>query len=231
MNVAFPHVDGPATRTVALRVTDNDGATHLVTTTVQITNVAPIANAGGPFVISENAQLTLTGERSTDADGTIVSYEWDFNYNGSNFHTDSTGVHVAFPMLDGPTMRYVSRFAPFKFRTAIFPVANIGTMLAWPILLIGLFFIPGVRIGGVSLIDVGIALFSIGVLFQLVTLPVEFDASRRAMVQLNQLGILAPEEQVGAKKVLDAAALTYVAAAAAAVLQLVRLLILRDRRN
>ena len=108
MNVAFPHVDGPATRTVALRVTDNDGATHLVTTTVQITNVAPIANAGGPYVISENAQLTLSGSNSSDADGSIVSYEWDFNYDGSNFHTDSTGMNVAFPMLDGPTMRTVA---------------------------------------------------------------------------------------------------------------------------
>jgi uncharacterized delta-60 repeat protein len=108
MNVAFPHVDGPATRTVALRVTDNDGATHLVTTMVQITNVAPIANAGGPYVISENSQLTLSGANSSDADGTIVSYEWDFNYDGSNFHTDSTGMNVAFPMLDGPTMRTVA---------------------------------------------------------------------------------------------------------------------------
>jgi Zn-dependent membrane protease YugP len=78
---------------------------------------------------------------------------------------------------------------------------------------------------------VGIVLFSFGVLFQLVTLPVEFDASKRALVQLNRLGLVAPQEQVGAKKVLDAAALTYVAAATAAILQLARLLILRDRRN
>ena len=104
-------------------------------------------------------------------------------------------------------------------------------MLAWPILLIGLFFVPGVRIAGVSLIDIGILLFSFGVAFQLITLPVEFDASRRALIQLNQLGLVSPDEQAGAKKVLDAAALTYVAAAAAAVLQLVRLMILRDRRN
>jgi Zn-dependent membrane protease YugP len=68
------------------------------------------------------------------------------------------------------------------------------------------------------------------VIFQLVTLPVEFDASKRALVQLNQLGMVAPQEQAGAKKVLDAAALTYVAAAAAAVLQLIRLLVIRNRR-
>lgn len=131
----------------------------------------------------------------------------------------------------GHAIQHHQGYAPLRFRTAIFPLANVGTMLAWPILIIGLFFVPGVKVAGVSLIDVGILLFSFGVLFQLVTLPVEFDASRRALVQLNQLGLVAPQEQAGAKKVLDAAALTYVAAAAAAVLQLVRLLILRDRRD
>lgn len=131
----------------------------------------------------------------------------------------------------GHAIQHAKGYAPLQMRTAIFPLANIGTMLAWPILLIGLFFVPGVRIAGVSLIDIGILLFSFGVAFQLITLPVEFDASRRALVQLNQLGLVSPDEQAGAKKVLDAAALTYVAAAAAAMLQLVRLLILRDRRN
>ena len=131
----------------------------------------------------------------------------------------------------GHAIQHAKGYAPLQMRTAIFPLANIGTMLAWPILLIGLFFVPGVRIAGVSLIDIGILLFSFGVAFQVITLPVEFDASRRALVQLNQLGLVSPDEQAGAKKVLDAAALTYVAAAAAAILQLVRLLILRDRRN
>jgi len=148
------------------------------------------------------------------------------NYSEPSIAAISVSAHEV-----GHAIQHAQGYAPLQFRTAIFPVANIGTMLAWPILLLGLFFIPGVSIGGVSLIDVGIVLFSLGVVFQLVTLPVEFDASRRALVQLNQLGLLAPQEQVGAKKVLDAAALTYVAAAAAAVLQLVRLLILRDRRN
>ena len=131
----------------------------------------------------------------------------------------------------GHAIQHAKGYVPLQLRTAIFPMANIGTMLAWPILLIGLFFVPGVRIAGVSLIDIGILLFSFGVAFQLVTLPVEFDASRRALVQLDRLGLVAPDEQAGAKKVLDAAALTYVAAAAASVLQLVRLMILRDRRN
>lgn len=131
----------------------------------------------------------------------------------------------------GHAIQHHQGYAPLQFRTAIFPLANVGTMLAWPILIIGLFFVPGVKVAGISLIDVGILLFSFGVLFQLVTLPVEFDASKRALVQLNQLGLVAPQEQAGAKKVLDAAALTYVAAAAAAVLQLVRLLLLRNHRD
>ena len=79
--------------------------------------------------------------------------------------------------------------------------------------------------------DLGIVLFSAAVTFQLVTLPVEFDASRRAMAQLTSSGALAPQEVAMAKKVLDAAALTYVAAAAMAALQLMRLMVLRRSRN
>jgi Zn-dependent membrane protease YugP len=131
----------------------------------------------------------------------------------------------------GHAIQHAKGYAPLQFRTAIFPLANIGTTLAWPIILVGLLFLPNVSIAGVRLIDVGIALFSLGVLFQMVTLPVEFDASKRALVQINQLGLVAPQEQEGAKKVLDAAAMTYVAAAAAAALQLLRLLILRGRRD
>ena len=131
----------------------------------------------------------------------------------------------------GHAIQHAKGYAPLQFRTAIFPIANIGTTLAWPIILVGLLFLPNVSIAGVRLIDVGIALFSLGVLFQLVTLPVEFDASKRALVQINQLGLVSPQEQEGAKKVLDAAAMTYVAAAAAAALQLLRLLILRGRRD
>ena len=148
------------------------------------------------------------------------------NYSQPSVAAISVAAHEC-----GHAIQHAKGYAPLQMRTAIFPLANIGTMLAWPILLIGLFFVPGVRIAGVSLIDVGILLFSFGVAFQLITLPVEFDASRRALIQLNQLGLVSPDEQAGAKKVLDAAALTYVAAAAAAILQLVRLLILRDRRN
>ena len=148
-----------------------------------------------------------------------------------NFREPSiSGVAVAAHEV-GHAIQHAEGYAPLQFRSTIVPLANVGTSLSWLFILAGLLFLPGLKFGGVSLLDVGIVLFSFGVLFQLVTLPVEFDASKRALVQLNRLGLVAPQEQVGAKKVLDAAALTYVAAATAAILQLVRLLILRDRRN
>ncbi|HZI89455.1 MAG TPA: zinc metallopeptidase [Candidatus Polarisedimenticolia bacterium] len=130
----------------------------------------------------------------------------------------------------GHAIQHQHAYVPLTMRTAIFPLANFGSKLAWIFIIAGFIFANRLSVMGVSLLDVGIVLFTFGVIFQLVTLPVEFDASRRALIQLNQLGFVAPDEQAGAKKVLDAAALTYVAAAAAAVLQLLRLLILRDRR-
>src|SRR5207249_914723 len=106
--VSFPALNGPVTRTVALRVTDDMGASNIITTTVTFNNVAPVANAGGPYVITDLTQLTLSGAGSSDADGSVASYEWDFNYNGSSFHTDASGVSVAFPMIDGPATRTVA---------------------------------------------------------------------------------------------------------------------------
>jgi Zn-dependent membrane protease YugP len=118
-------------------------------------------------------------------------------------------------------------YAPLRIRAALVPVANFGSMLAWPIIVIG-FIIGAVE----TLVPFGIILFSAVVLFQLVTLPVEFNASGRAVAILENTGILGSEEIRDTKKVLSAAALTYVASAAAAILQLLRLVILfggRDR--
>ena len=117
-------------------------------------------------------------------------------------------------------------YAPLRIRNSLVPVANVGTMAAWPILIVGLIF------GYTStLIHLGILLFSLGVLFQLVTLPVEFDASRRAIEMLGSQGILYGDEVRQTRKVLSAAAMTYVAAAAAAILSLLRLLILFGGRD
>ena len=147
------------------------------------------------------------------------------NYQESTVAAISVAAHEC-----GHAIQHAQGYLPLQARTAIFPLANIGTSLSWIFIFAGLFFLRGVAVMGVSLVDIGIFLFSFGVLFQLITLPVEFDASKRALVQLNHLGLVAPAEQEGAKKVLDAAALTYVAAATAAILQLIRLLMIRDRR-
>ena len=112
-----------------------------------------------------------------------------------------------------------------KIRNAVIPVTNFGSMLYFPLLLLGMLMsIP-------VLIKWGIILFSVIVFFQLITLPVEFDASRRALVTLETDGFLNQDEMVGAKKVLGAAALTYVAAAVTAILELLRLVILFGGRN
>jgi len=116
-------------------------------------------------------------------------------------------------------------YFPLVLRSNLVPVANIGSRMAVPLFLLGfLFSIP-------SLMDMGIIVFSLAVLFQTVTLPVEFNASKRAVELLSKGNIISETEINSVKKVLNAAALTYVAAAAVAVLQLLRLIILRDRRG
>ena len=128
----------------------------------------------------------------------------------------------------GHVLQHHQGYVPLGLRSAIAPAASVGSMLAFPLFFIGFFFH-----GGMShwFMDLGIWFFTGAVLFQIVTLPVEFDASKRALQQLSASGSLAPQEVAGAKQVLDAAALTYVAAAAMAALQLLRLIILRNSRD
>lgn len=128
----------------------------------------------------------------------------------------------------GHAIQHQVNYIPLNLRSAIVPVANIGSTLAWPLILIGLLF------SGSSsnlFIQLGIAAFSFAVLFQLVTLPVEFNASHRALVMLEDMHILNETELPKTRRVLRAAALTYVAGAAAAILQLLRLIILFGGRN
>lgn len=125
----------------------------------------------------------------------------------------------------GHAVQHARNYAPLNIRSAIVPAANIGSQLSWPIFLAGLF------LGLPKLLTAGILLFSLAVLFQLVTLPVEFNASARALQMLDEGGILGPEENAGARKVLTAAALTYVAALASSILQLLRLVILAGGRR
>ena len=128
----------------------------------------------------------------------------------------------------GHAIQHAKSYAPLSIRSALVPIANFGSMLAWPVILIGLLF--NTRSSGL-IIDIGILLFSAAVLFQLVTLPVEFDASRRALVMLRTQGILSDDELKYTRKVLKSAALTYVASAAAAILQLLRIILITNGRR
>ncbi len=128
----------------------------------------------------------------------------------------------------GHAIQHAKGYAPLSFRSALVPVANIGSSLAWPLIIIGALFNNRMSM---TLIEAGIILFSLAVLFQLVTLPVEFNASRRAMVMLREQAILGDQELNMTRKVLTAAALTYVAGAASAILQLLRIILLFGGRN
>ncbi|MBS5545333.1 MAG: zinc metallopeptidase [Lachnospiraceae bacterium] len=126
----------------------------------------------------------------------------------------------------GHAIQDADSYAPLKIRGALVPVANFGATLSWPLIILGLFMGSGS-----ALIQIGILMFSLSVLFQLVTLPVEFNASSRAVRLLDENGILVGQEVGQTRQVLSAAALTYVAAAAASILQLLRLLILFGNRR
>jgi Zn-dependent membrane protease YugP len=125
----------------------------------------------------------------------------------------------------GHAIQHHVGYAPLKLRSASVPIANFGSKLYWPIILIGLLM------GYMQLAQIGILLFAFVVFFQLVTLPVEFNASRRALAILSGNNILWEEEMRGARKVLTAAAMTYVASLFSSILQMLRLIILTGRRD
>ncbi|GMV94054.1 MAG: membrane protein [Candidatus Hydrogenedentota bacterium] len=125
----------------------------------------------------------------------------------------------------GHAIQHANAYSALMWRNAIYPMTSISSTLSWPLLIGGLFF-------GISpLLHIGIALFSVAVLFTVITLPVEFDASKRAIRALAHGGYLTDDEIVGARRVLNAAAWTYVAAAAMAVLQLLRLILIARGRD
>ena len=133
----------------------------------------------------------------------------------------------------GHAVQYAQHYAPIKLRAAIIPITNFGSKIAMPLILIGVVL---TFLGYFSdfLIYLGIGCFALSLVFQLITLPVEFNASRRAMNAIERAGILTEEEQDGARKTLKAAAMTYVAATAVSLAQLIRLILLyggRRRRN
>ena len=125
----------------------------------------------------------------------------------------------------GHAVQYAHNYAPIKLRAAVIPATNIGSKLAMPLILAGLLLSVFAEMS-YALVYLGIACFGLSLVFQLVTLPVEFNASRRAMEAISSANILTEEEQRGARKTLSAAALTYVAATAVALVQLLRLIML-----
>ena len=139
------------------------------------------------------------------------------NYRGTSLASMAVAAHEV-----GHAIQHATGYVPLQLRHAILPVTNLGSWLAFPLFFIGLFLRTP------FLMDLGILFFAGVVIFHLVTLPVEFNASNRALGQLESHGFLLREEVVGAKKVLNAAALTYVAATAMAAMQLLRLLLLRS---
>lgn len=141
-------------------------------------------------------------------------------YNSTSIAAIGVAAHEC-----GHAIQHQVGYFPLKLRALSVPIANIGSIFYWPLIVIGLI------LGATGLAKIGVLLFSFVVAFQLITLPVEFNASKRALSILSETGALAGEELTGAKKVLNSAALTYVAALFSSILQLLRLILLTQRRN
>lgn len=144
-------------------------------------------------------------------------------YNSTSVAAVGVAAHEA-----GHAVQHAQNYLPNKIRTAILPLARIGSQLSWILILIGLLFTAKV---GFTFLYIGIILFSLSVLFTIATLPVEFNASKRALECIKNSDLLYGDEYVGAKRTLQAAALTYVASALTAVMQLLRLIVIARRRN
>lgn len=159
-----------------------------------------------------------------DPDGDVMRLSADI-YNGASIAAVSIAAHES-----GHAIQDGTAYSLLRFRSAIAPVVSLVSMASWPLLLIGLAIIwMGNRTTGNLIFDLGILFFAAVVLFHTVTLPVEINASKRAISQLVDLGIIDAAEKAGAKKVLSAAAMTYVAALATAVANLIRILLIRGR--
>ena len=130
----------------------------------------------------------------------------------------------------GHAIQYAENYAPIKLRAAIIPVTNIGSKLAVPLIILG-FVLCAMEPAWIGVSYLGVACFGLSTVFQLLTLPTEFNASSRAIAAIEGSNLLVADELTGAKKVLKAAALTYVAALAVSLMQLLRLLIMVNRRN
>ncbi|MFC4772892.1 zinc metallopeptidase [Enterococcus hermanniensis] len=176
------------------------------------------------------AEYILRSQGITDVGVQQISGNLTDNYNSGNKMlslSEATAQSTSVAAIGvaahecGHAVQDAKNYIPLRLRAAIVPVANIGSTLSFPLIMIGVFMS-----WNQTLINIGILAFSLALIFQLVTLPVEFDASRRALAILREGGLLQEDELVAARKVLVAAALTYVAAALSTFLQLLRLVLL-----
>lgn len=173
-----------------------------------------ILNNEGLYHVQIECLKSGSGDHYDPRTDTVrLSYD---NYNSPSVTAVGVAAHEC-----GHAIQHAKGYAPLNFRSALVPFANIGSRLGLPIILVGVLLS-----WNQVLIQIGIWVFAVAVLFQLVTLPVEFNASSRAVAKIDQYGLLNTEENKGVKKVLTAAAMTYVAAAASSILQLLRLVLL-----
>ena len=176
-----------------------------------------LANAGVSGVRIEACDGKLSDHFDPRSNVVRLSYE---HYSGNSIAAAGIAAHEC-----GHAIQYAKGYFPLKVRNAIIPISQFGSSAAMPLILVGLL------LNFEALITVGILFFAAAVAFQLITLPVEFNASRRAMKMLSEGAILQGDELPKARRVLTAAAMTYVAALAVAVMQLLRLIVLFGRRN
>lgn len=173
-----------------------------------------ILNNEGLYNVQIECLQSDDGDHYDPRSNTVrLSYK---NYNEATVTAVGVAAHEC-----GHAIQHAKGYSPLNFRTALVPVVNIGSRLGIPLIILGV-----ILSWNNVLIQIGIWAFSLAVLFQLVTLPVEFNASSRAIAKIDQYGLVSAEENRGCKKVLSAAAMTYVAAAASSVLQLLRLILL-----
>ena len=182
-----------------------------------------VLDANGLYNVSIRTVGGTLSDHYDPRDNTI--YLSEAVHNGTSTASIGVAAHEA-----GHAIQHAKKYVPIKIRAAIIPVTNIGSKLAMPLILLGVVFSA---LGYLSypLIYIGIGCFSLSLFFQLVTLPVEFNASRRAIGSIENSGALSQEEIKGAKKTLSAAAMTYVAAVAVSAAQLLRLLLLFGNRR
>lgn len=173
-----------------------------------------ILNNEGLYNVQIECLRNQRGDHYDPRTNTVrLSYD---NYNGISVTAVGVAAHEC-----GHAIQHAKGYAPLSIRSALVPVVNIGSQLGLPIIILGV-----ILSWNQTLIQIGIWAFALSVLFQLITLPVEFNASRRAVQKVEEYGFLSAQENTGCKKVLTAAALTYVAAAASSILQLLRLILL-----